>query len=169
MPKLVNCFYLLSENRITKFDFSEAFFNNDQTNQMKMEITRIEEPYVFEFADSQGHSILMDSSSEMEGKGRGMTPMQVLLGSLMGCMSIDIILVLKKQKIAPENYKVEAITKKKEGVPSPYDKIHFVITIDKDIELKRIHRAVDLSLEKYCSVRACLKEDIEISYEINPV
>ena len=72
--------------------------------------------YVLEFADSQGHSILMDSSSDMEGKGRGMTPMQVLLGSLMGCMSIDIILVLKKQKIAPENYKVEAITKKKEGV-----------------------------------------------------
>lgn len=49
---------------------------------MNMEITRIEEPYVFEFTNSQGHSILMDSSAEMEGRSRGMTPMQVLLGSL---------------------------------------------------------------------------------------
>ena len=134
-----------------------------------MEITRIEEPYVFEFTNSQGHSILMDSSAEMEGKSRGMTPMQVLLGSLMGCMSIDIILVLKKQKCSPNQYKVRAVTRKKEGVPSPYEQIHFEITIDKDIDIKRINRAVDLSLEKYCSVRSCLKDEIEISYEINPV
>ena len=133
-----------------------------------MEINRIAEPYVFEFSDSQGNSIVMDSSAGLEGQNRGMTPMQILLGSLMGCMSIDIILVLKKQKISPKNYRVKAITQKKDGVPSPYDKIHFLITIDQNIDIKRINRAVSLSLEKYCSVRACLKDEIEISYEINP-
>tara|TARA_B110000495_G_C22585622_1_gene351417 strand:- start:14 stop:424 length:411 start_codon:yes stop_codon:yes gene_type:complete len=135
---------------------------------MEMEINRIAEPYVFEFSDSQGNSIVMDSSAGLEGQNRGMTPMQILLGSLMGCMSIDIILVLKKQKISPKNYRVKAITQKKDGVPSPYDKIHFLITIDQNIDIKRINRAVSLSLEKYCSVRACLKDEIEISYEINP-
>ncbi|MGB2466670.1 MAG: OsmC family protein, partial [Crocinitomicaceae bacterium] len=92
---------------------------------MNMQIKRIDEPYVFEFSDSNGNSMIMDSSADLEGQNRGMTPMQVLLGSLMGCMSIDIILVLKKQKISPKNYKVEAITKKREGVPTPYEKIHF--------------------------------------------
>ena len=133
---------------------------------MNMQIKRIEEPYVFEFSDSNGNSMIMDSSADLEGQNRGMTPMQVLLGSLMGCMSIDIILVLKKQKISPKNYKVEAITKKREGVPTPYEKIHFVVSIDEDIDRKRIHRAISLSLEKYCSVRACLKDDIEITFEI---
>ena len=135
---------------------------------MKMEINRIAEPYVFEFSDSNGNSIIMDSTADLDGQNRGMTPMQVLLGSLMGCMSIDIILVLKKQRISPDKYRVEAITAKKDGVPSPYEKIHFVISIDKDIDLKRINRAVGLSLEKYCSVRSCLKDDIEITFEINP-
>ncbi len=133
---------------------------------MNMQIKRIDEPYVFEFSDSNGNSIIMDSSADLEGQNRGMTPMQVLLGSLMGCMSIDIILVLKKQKISPKNYKVEAITKKREGVPTPYEKIHFVVSIDEDIDRKRIHRAISLSLEKYCSVRACLKNDIDITFEI---
>ena len=133
---------------------------------MNMQIKRIDEPYVFEFSDSNGNSMIMDSSADLEGQNRGMTPMQVLLGSLMGCMSIDIILVLKKQKISPKNYKVDAITKKREGVPTPYEKIHFVVSIDEDIERKRIHRAISLSLEKYCSVRACLKDDIDITFEI---
>ena len=135
---------------------------------MKMEINRIDEPYVFEFSDSNGNAIIMDSSADLEGQNKGMTPMQVLLGSLMGCMSIDIILVLKKQKISPKNYRGEAITKKREGVPTPYEKIHFVVSIDEDIDLKRINRAISLSLEKYCSVRACLKDDIEITFEVNP-
>ena len=69
---------------------------------MNMQIKRIDEPYVFEFSDSNGNSMIMDSSADLEGQNRGMTPMQVLLGSLMGCMSIDIILVLKKQKISPK-------------------------------------------------------------------
>lgn len=133
---------------------------------MNMQIKRIDEPYVFEFSDSNGNLMIMDSSADLEGQNRGMTPMQVLLGSLMGCMSIDIILVLKKQKISPKNYKVEAITKKREGVPTPYEKIHFVVSIDEDIDRKRIHRAISLSLEKYCSVKACLKDDIEITFEI---
>ena len=133
---------------------------------MNMQIKRIDEPYVFEVSDSNGNSMIMDSSADLEGQNRGMTPMQVLLGSLMGCMSIDIILVLKKQKISPKNYKVEAITKKREGVPTPYEKIHFVVSIDEYIDRKRIHRAISLSLEKYCSVRACLKDDIDITFEI---
>ncbi len=133
---------------------------------MNMQIKRIDEPYVFEFSDSNGNSMIMDSSADLEGQNRGMTPMQVLLGSLMGCMSIDIILVLKKQKISPKNYKVDAITKKMEGVPTPYEKIHFVVSIDEEIDRKRIHRAISLSLEKYCSVRACLKDDIDITFEI---
>ena len=133
---------------------------------MNMQIKRIDEPYVFEFSDSNGNSMIIDSSADLEGQNRGMTPMQVLLGSLMGCMSIDIILVLKKQKISPKNYKVEAITKKREGVPTPYEKIHFIVSIDEDIDRKRIHRAISLSLQKYCSVRACLKDDIDIAFEI---
>ena len=92
--------------------------------------------------------------------------MQLLLGALMGCMSIDVMLVLKKQKLSPKTYRVAVDACKKEGVPTPYERIHFRIYIDKEIDVKRVNRAVDLSLNKYCSVRASLNPDIAISYEI---
>mgnify|MGYP002642593405 CR=1 FL=1 len=136
---------------------------------MDMELTRIEAPYVFELNAQNNLKLVMDSSESLEGKNRGMTPMQLLLGGLMGCMSIDVMLVLKKQKMSPKVYRVEADATKKDGVPTPYDKIHLKISIDKEIDLKRVHRAVDLSLNKYCSVRASLHPDISISYEIIPV
>ena len=136
---------------------------------MDMELTRIEAPYVFELNAQNNLKLVMDSSESLEGKNRGMTPMQLLLGGLMGCMSIDVMLVLKKQKMSPKVYRVEADATKKDGVPTPYDKIHLKISIDKEIDLKRVHRAVDLSLNKYCSVRASLPPDISISYEIIPV
>ena len=136
---------------------------------MDMELTRIEAPYVFELNAQNNLKMVMDSSESLEGKNRGMTPMQLLLGGLMGCMSIDVMLVLKKQKMSPKVYRVEADATKKDGVPTPYDKIHLKISIDKEIDLKRVHRAVDLSLNKYCSVRASLHPDISVSYEIIPV
>ena len=136
---------------------------------MDMELTRIEAPYVFELNAQNNLKLVMDSSESLEGKNRGMTPLQLLLGGLMGCMSIDVMLVLKKQKMSPKVYRVEADATKKDGVPTPYDKIHLKISIDKEIDLKRVHRAVDLSLNKYCSVRASLHPDISISYEIIPV
>ena len=134
-----------------------------------MELTRIEAPYVFELNAQNNLKLVMDSSESLEGKNRGMTPMQLLLGGRMSCMSINVMLVLKKQKMSPKVYRVEADAKKKDGVPTPYDKIHLKISIDKEIDLKRVHRAVDLSLNKYCSVRASLHPDISISYEINPI
>lgn len=137
------------------------------TNQnIDMELRRIEAPYVFELSDKNSHKVVIDSSTDLEGKNRGMTPMQLLLGGLMGCMSIDVMLVLKKQKISPKTYRVEAEAKKREGVPTPYECVHFRIFLDKEIDLKRVDRALDLSLNKYCSVRASLHPDIDITYEI---
>ena len=94
---------------------------------MDMELTRIEAPYVFELNAQNNLKLVMDSSESLEGKNRGMTPMQLLLGGLMGCMSIDVMLVLKKQKMSPKVYRVEADATKKDGVPTSYDKIHLKI------------------------------------------
>ena len=136
---------------------------------MDMELNRIEAPYVFELNAKNDLSLVIDSSADMEGKNKGMTPMQLVLGGLMGCMSIDVILVLKKQKISPKVYRVEANATKKVGVPTPFEQIHFNVFIDKEIDVKRVDRALDLSLNKYCSVRASLHPDIDVTYEIHGV
>ena len=55
---------------------------------------------------------------------------------------------------------------KKNSIPSPFEKIHLVIEIDAKVESDKVDRAIKLSIEKYCSVKASLNPDIQISYDI---
>jgi len=100
---------------------------------MKLQFERIEEPYVFELKNESGAKILIDASEDIGGKNKSLTPMQILAGSLAGCMSIDVLLILKKQKIEPRVFKISIETKRKEGQPSPFASIDlsFHVTISR--------------------------------------
>lgn len=65
---------------------------------MKLYFKRIEEPFVFELENEKGTKVLIDASEDIGGKNKSLTPMQLLAGSLAGCMSIDVVLILNKQK-----------------------------------------------------------------------
>ena len=45
-----------------------------------------------ELVDEKGKKCIMDASTSMGAKDRGMTPMQLLAGALVGCMSIDVLM-----------------------------------------------------------------------------
>jgi putative redox protein len=136
---------------------------------MKIKLNRIEEPYVFQMKNESGASCTFDASASLGGKNKGLTPMQLLAGSLAGCMSIDVILILQKQKINPVIYQVEIDAKQKEGTPSPFEGIHLVFRVDKDVSLEKLERAILLSKEKYCSVSLSLNPYIKITHEVKIV
>ena len=133
---------------------------------MKIELNRIEEPYVFELKNETGAICTFDANAALGGKNKGLTPMQLLAGSLAGCMSIDVIMILQKQKINPKVYLVEIEAKRKEGTAAPFEAIHLIFTVDEDVSLDKLERAIILSKEKYCSVSLSLNPDIQISHEI---
>ena len=129
---------------------------------MRLILNKIADPYRMLLEDTSGKKCIMDSGEQE------MSPMQLLAGALVGCMSIDVLHILRKQKEDPATYKVEIDAyKNPDVVPSPFEKIHLLFHVDKSVPLKKIERAINLSLDKYCSVRASLDKEIEISYEIN--
>ncbi len=136
---------------------------------MKIELNRIEEPYVFQLKNETGAVCTFDANAALGGKNKGLTPMQLLAGSLAGCMSIDIVLILQKQKINPKVYQIEIEVKRKEGTPSPFESIHLMFHVDGSVPLDKLERAILLSKEKYCSVSLSLNPSIEISHEIKIV
>lgn len=136
---------------------------------MKIELNRIEEPYVFQLKNETGALCTLDANAALGGKNKGLTPMQLLAGSLAGCMSIDIVLILQKQKINPKVYQIEIDAKRKEGTPSPFESIHLMFHVDGSVPLDKLERAILLSKEKYCSVSLSLNPSIEISHEIKIV
>ena len=136
---------------------------------MKLELNRREKPYVFELENENGTICKIDSSKDIGGKERGLTPMELLAGALASCISIDILMILNKQNIEPDNYSVSVDAKKKNSVPSPFEKIHLVFTMNKEIDLNKVQRAIQLSIDKYCSVKESLNPEIIITSEINVI
>ena len=133
---------------------------------MKLHVKRIESPFVFEVSNEKGAKVIIDASPEIGGKNKGLTPMQLLAGSLAGCMSIDVISILNKQKIEPSYFAIEIQATKKEGQPSPFENIKLIFIVNKEVPHDKLEKAIILSKEKYCSVYFSLNEEIEINYTI---
>ena len=133
---------------------------------MKLELNRIEKPYVFDLKNESGTICKIDSSKDIGGKNKGLTPMELLAGALAACISIDVLMILNKQHIEPKKYAVSLDATKKNSVPSPFEKIHLVFSIDTEIDLLKVERAIQLSIDKYCSVKASLNPEIKLSYEV---
>jgi len=133
---------------------------------MKLHVKRIESPFVFEVSNEKGAKVIIDASPEIGGKNKGLTPMQHLAGSLAGCMSIDVISILNKQKIEPSYFAIEIQATKKEGQPSPFENIKLIFKVNKEVPHDKLEKAIILSKEKYCSVYFSLNEEIEINYTI---
>ena len=134
---------------------------------MKVNLNRINQNYLFEFTNDNGHKVLLDNKSKKEGKVEGASPMELLLAALAGCSGIDIIAILNKQKINPTDLKMDVEGERIPNVaPSLFYKIKVNVRLEGDIPPEKAKRAVCLSFDKYCSVAKTLEYSTPIKYSI---
>ena len=133
---------------------------------MKLKLERIEEPFVMELSNRSGNKCLLDANPSIGGKDKGFRPMELLAGSLAACASIDVLNILKKQRLAISHYRVEINANRKDSVPSPFEQIHLIFEFDDAVDPEKMKRNIELTLQKYCSVSASMSEEINITYEI---
>ncbi len=122
-----------------------------------IELARVSGDFGFEASDENGHVVKMDSSPESGGQNYGVRPMQMLLMGLGGCSAIDVIMILKKQRQEIRDYKMIIKGDREAGKePSLWKKIIIEFHIYGNVDVDKAKKAVDLSLNKYCSVAATL-------------
>lgn len=132
---------------------------------MKVSLRRINDNYLFETKNERGDIVLLDNKSEEEPKGS--SPMDLLLRGIAGCSSIDVVMILKKQQHELEDLRVEVEGFREDGaIPNVFKKIHLDFILKGDVPAAKAKRAVDLSMEKYCSVSKMLEKAAEISYSL---
>jgi len=132
---------------------------------MSLKLNLIEEPFVFEVKNEDGAVCVMDASPNVGGKNKGLRPMELMASSLAGCASIDVLLILRKQKIEPTHFSIEIETKRADVVPAIYEEIKLIFAVNKEVHQAKLERAIKLTLEKYCSVSSSLKEEIKVIFE----
>jgi putative redox protein len=136
--------------------------NRLTTVDMKIEIKRLAADFHMEARNETGNRIEMDSSAD--GTSQGMSPMQLLLAAIGGCSSIDIISILKKQRQPLVDIAMSVEGKRRETPPKVFEEIHVHYTLWGDVEADKVKRAIELSLEKYCSVSQMLEKTATLTY-----
>jgi len=136
---------------------------------MEVNLKRIDENYLMEATNETGNTLLTDGSPAIGGGNQAFRPMQMLLAAIGGCSSIDIISLLRKQRQELEDIQIKVTAERVEGeVPALFKSIHIHYILIGDVSEKKAERAVNLSMEKYCSVSMIIKESAEIrwSFEV---
>ena len=136
---------------------------------MKVNIQKLDNEMHMEAANEEGGKIRMDGTTQIGGLEGGFSPMQLLLAGIGGCSAIDIIGILEKQKQPLEDLQVEVDgDRQSTDTYSEFTTIHLKFIFTGDLDPKRVERAINLSLDKYCSVSKALEKSSKItsSYEI---
>ncbi len=119
------------------------------------------------FAGMTQRGYVIDFDGKVEW---GCMPTESLLLSVAACMAIDTVSFLKKMRSELTGFKIDITGERNPTPPQFYKKIDMLLTIDgKDIDEKKVKKAVALSHEKYCSVYHSLRKDMEVKvdYVIN--
>ncbi|MGB3776617.1 MAG: OsmC family protein [Leeuwenhoekiella sp.] len=132
---------------------------------MKVHLSRINNDYLFEAKGASGIPVMIDNKTGDEVKGS--SPMELLLMGVGGCSAIDIISILKKQKLEIDSYKVEVEGDREEvGGAKPFKAMVVKVHLEGEIPPEKALRAAKLSFEKYCSVSITMQAGVDISYKV---
>ena len=137
---------------------------------MNIHLHRLDDAFHLLATNEAGNEVHLDVTEDEGGAGQGAGPMQSVIMALGGCSSIDIILILKKQRQDLRDFDVDiAYERAKDQVPALFTRIHAHYVLTGDLDSARVRRAIDLSLNKYCSVAKILEKTVPItaSFSIN--
>lgn len=113
----------------------------------------------FKFSNAAGFPpIQLDS-----GDPNVPSPMQALAYGLMGCMAMDVVLILQKGRHDVKSLSVHFEGDRAESHPKRYTRIQVRFDITGNVPADAVERAIKLSHETYCSVSNSLRPDIDFT------
>ena len=132
---------------------------------MKIEIKRLDDAFHLQASNESGLTLEADGAEAIGGHNLGMRPMQMVLSALGSCSAIDVILILRKQRQQLEDIHLTITAEsEKDKTPSLFTDIHIHYQLYGPLDDKKVKRAVDLSMEKLCSVKLLLEKTANITW-----
>lgn len=133
---------------------------------MKINLTRINDDYLFECTNSLGNKILLDNTSQPE-TAQGVSPMETILMAVAGCSGIDMVSIMKKQRQEITGFSAEVEGERVQvDEAKPFKTIRVKFFLEGMIDPKKALKAAELSFEKYCSVSKTVEPNVTVNYEV---
>jgi len=118
---------------------------------------------VFEFKNNSNNSLIVDMYDENLKKNH--SPMELLLSALTSCAAVEIVSMIKKRRRDFKDLKGITSGIRAKNPPRFFKSINIEYQIySSDLTNEEAQRFISLSIEKYCSVGATLRNDTIISH-----
>jgi putative redox protein len=98
----------------------------------------------------------------------GHSPPETLLDALVTCVTVDVVLILKKMRMPAASITCDVTAERQKESPRRVIKVHLHYKIAGDgIVHERAMRAIELSVTKHCTVRDTLDPEIPVTWSLD--
>ncbi|OJV44729.1 MAG: osmotically inducible protein C [Bacteroidales bacterium 36-12] len=116
------------------------------------------------------HIVRVDGPSESGGEDSAPGPKRLMLVALTGCTGMDVVSILKKMRVELDNLEIEIEADHTEEYPKHYVKMNVVYKFyGKNLPIEKLQKAVQMSEDTYCGVRAVYAKAMEMTSEIRVI
>jgi putative redox protein len=125
----------------------------------------------FRAIGGSGYQLRIDSPAGPQGG----SPMELVALASAACTASDVISILQKKQQQVVEFEVNVIGVRAADHPKVFTEIDLeYVVAGRSIEPKAVERAIELSLNKYCSVNKMLENTVKINHryrivEVEPV
>jgi putative redox protein len=114
-----------------------------------------------------GFEVKMDATENYGGDGKGLTPMELILVGVAGCIGIDVTMLLGKniENISKIDIQTEGL--RREEMPTSFIKIRTTFIVEGEIDAQRFWKAIRLGHKNYCAVSDSLKSEMIYHLKLN--
>ena len=100
----------------------------------------------------------------------GPSPVQMLVFGLAGCMSADVVDIVRKGRHPLTGFSAHIVAERAQQPPTRVVRAQLHFHVRGDVPASAVERAIGLSRDKYCSVWHSLRQDIELttSFDVAP-
>jgi putative redox protein len=116
----------------------------------------------FDAGRPDGPTVRLDS-----GAKTGPSPVDGLVASIAACTAVDVVDILAKRRTPVESLAIDAEGARFAGVPGRLTAVELVYRL-RGAGIERVHaeRAIELAVDKYCSVRSSLDPAIPVTWRL---
>ena len=120
------------------------------------------EGLVFRGTGKSGEPTLVDGDTRV-----ATSPVEMLLMAAAACTASDVVIILRKMRVELTRLDIRLTGTRRETEPRRVTAMVLQVRVrgagaDED----KVRRALDLSIEKYCSVITSLNPDIPVTYDV---
>ena len=94
------------------------------------------------------------------------SPVALLVESVAACAAIDVVIILRRGRQEPTDLSVTTRYGRADEAPRYVKSLAFDFRLRGEVDDAKAKRAVALSFEKYCSVFHSLREDTELTWNL---